>query len=98
VYYVAVFWYIFPRFGKLCQEKSGNPAPSFPENASTSSLDISETNTASRGPAASTLADPVIVPELRPSIGGNLKWVQLGGRVTRWEVIKCCPYLFISIK
>jgi hypothetical protein len=23
---VVVIWYIFPRFGKLCQEKSGNPA------------------------------------------------------------------------
>jgi hypothetical protein len=23
---VAVIWYIFPRFGILCQEKSGNPA------------------------------------------------------------------------
>jgi hypothetical protein len=23
---VVVSWYIFPRFGKLCQEKSGNPA------------------------------------------------------------------------
>jgi hypothetical protein len=22
---VVVIWYIFPRFGKLCQEKSGNP-------------------------------------------------------------------------
>jgi hypothetical protein len=22
---VVVFWYIFPRFGVLCQEKSGNP-------------------------------------------------------------------------
>jgi hypothetical protein len=24
--YFAVIWYIFPRFGILCQEKSGNPA------------------------------------------------------------------------
>jgi hypothetical protein len=24
---VVVIWYIFPRFGKLCQEKSGSPAP-----------------------------------------------------------------------
>jgi hypothetical protein len=24
--YVVVIWYIFPRFGILCQEKSGNPA------------------------------------------------------------------------
>jgi hypothetical protein len=24
---VVVIWYIFPRFGTLCQEKSGNPAP-----------------------------------------------------------------------
>jgi hypothetical protein len=24
---VVVIWYIFPRFGILCQEKSGNPAP-----------------------------------------------------------------------
>jgi hypothetical protein len=23
---VLVSWYIFPRFGTLCQEKSGNPA------------------------------------------------------------------------
>jgi hypothetical protein len=23
----VVFWYIFPRFGILYQEKSGNPAP-----------------------------------------------------------------------
>jgi hypothetical protein len=23
---VVVIWYIFPRFGILCQEKSGNPA------------------------------------------------------------------------
>jgi hypothetical protein len=23
---VVVFWYIFPRFGILCQEISGNPA------------------------------------------------------------------------
>jgi hypothetical protein len=23
---VVVIWYIFPRFGLLCQEKSGNPA------------------------------------------------------------------------
>jgi hypothetical protein len=23
---VVVLWYIFPRFGILCQEKSGNPA------------------------------------------------------------------------
>jgi hypothetical protein len=23
--YVVVIWYIFPRFGILCQEKSGNP-------------------------------------------------------------------------
>jgi hypothetical protein len=22
---LVVIWYIFPRFGKLCQEKSGNP-------------------------------------------------------------------------
>jgi hypothetical protein len=22
---VVVIWYIFPRFGLLCQEKSGNP-------------------------------------------------------------------------
>jgi hypothetical protein len=24
---VVVIWYIFTRFGKLCREKSGNPAP-----------------------------------------------------------------------
>jgi hypothetical protein len=24
---VVVIWYIFPRFGILCQEKSGNPVP-----------------------------------------------------------------------
>jgi hypothetical protein len=24
---VPVLWYIFQRFGILCQEKSGNPAP-----------------------------------------------------------------------
>jgi hypothetical protein len=24
---VAEIWYIFPRFGILCQEKSGNPGP-----------------------------------------------------------------------
>jgi hypothetical protein len=23
---VVLIWYIFPRFGILCQEKSGNPA------------------------------------------------------------------------
>jgi hypothetical protein len=23
---LKAIWYIFPRFGKLCQEKSGNPA------------------------------------------------------------------------
>jgi hypothetical protein len=23
----VVIWYIFPHFGILCQEKSGNPAP-----------------------------------------------------------------------
>jgi hypothetical protein len=23
---VVVIWYVFPRFGNLCQEKSGNPA------------------------------------------------------------------------
>jgi hypothetical protein len=23
----VVIWYIFPRFGTLCQEKSGNPGP-----------------------------------------------------------------------
>jgi hypothetical protein len=28
---VVVIWYIFPRFGILCQEKSGNPGP-FPEH------------------------------------------------------------------
>jgi hypothetical protein len=22
---IVVIWYIFPHFGKLCQEKSGNP-------------------------------------------------------------------------
>jgi hypothetical protein len=26
---VVVIWYIFPRFGILCQEKSGNPAHNF---------------------------------------------------------------------
>jgi hypothetical protein len=26
---VVVIWYIFPRFGTLCQEKSGSPAPAF---------------------------------------------------------------------
>jgi hypothetical protein len=25
--YFVVLWYIFPHFGILCQEKSGNPAP-----------------------------------------------------------------------
>jgi hypothetical protein len=24
--YFMVIWYVFPRFGVLCQEKSGNPA------------------------------------------------------------------------
>jgi hypothetical protein len=24
---VVVIWYMFPRFGILCQEKSGNPVP-----------------------------------------------------------------------
>jgi hypothetical protein len=23
---IVVFWYIFPRFGIMCHEKSGNPA------------------------------------------------------------------------
>jgi hypothetical protein len=27
-----VTWYIFSRFGLLCQEKSGNPDPAAPEN------------------------------------------------------------------
>jgi hypothetical protein len=29
---VVVIWYIFPRFGIMCQEKSGNPSlfPHFP--------------------------------------------------------------------
>jgi hypothetical protein len=26
VIYVVTIWYIFPRFGILCQEKSGSPA------------------------------------------------------------------------
>jgi hypothetical protein len=25
---IVVIWYIFPRFGQLCQEKSGNPGVS----------------------------------------------------------------------
>jgi hypothetical protein len=25
--YFVVIWYIFPRFGILCQENSGNPGP-----------------------------------------------------------------------
>jgi hypothetical protein len=24
---LAAIWYVFPRFGTLCHEKSGNPAP-----------------------------------------------------------------------
>jgi hypothetical protein len=27
----AVFWYMFPRFGILCQEKSGNPVHDYKE-------------------------------------------------------------------
>jgi hypothetical protein len=31
--YFTIIWYIFPRFGILCQEKSGNPGTnSFRDN------------------------------------------------------------------
>jgi hypothetical protein len=30
---LVVIWYMFPRFGILCQEKSGNPCPGLDHNA-----------------------------------------------------------------
>jgi hypothetical protein len=39
---LVVVWYVFPRFGTLCEEKSGNPADMYPTKCS--QLHLSQLN------------------------------------------------------
>jgi hypothetical protein len=51
---VVVIWYIFPRLGILCQEKSGNPGRMFKKTCSQPHRDRETSSSPRRGPMLQT--------------------------------------------